>query len=46
MPNIKSAEKRVSIARARNAKNKAIRSEMKTTIKNLILPFWRQPRSG
>jgi hypothetical protein len=27
MPNIKSAEKRVSIARARNAKNKAIRSE-------------------
>jgi small subunit ribosomal protein S20 len=33
MPNIKSAEKRVSIARARNAKNKAIRSEMKTTIK-------------
>ena len=33
MPNIKSAEKRDSIAKARNVKNKAIRSEMKTTIK-------------
>ncbi len=33
MPNIKSAEKRVAISKVRYAKNKAIRSEMKTNIK-------------
>ena len=33
MPNIKSAEKRVAVSKIRYAKNKAIRSEMKTNIK-------------
>jgi len=33
MPNIKSAKKRVLIAKARNARNKAARSEMRTMIK-------------
>lgn len=33
MPNIKSSEKRASISKVRYAKNKAIRTEMKTTIK-------------
>ncbi len=33
MPNIKSAEKRDAVSKARYAKNKAIRSEMKTTLK-------------
>jgi small subunit ribosomal protein S20 len=33
MPNIKSASKRVLIAKERNARNKAERSELKTTIK-------------
>lgn len=33
MPNIKSAEKRVLIAKQRNAVNKAIKSNLKTTIK-------------
>ncbi len=33
MPNIKSAEKRVAIAKVRTAKNKSMRSEMKTNIK-------------
>lgn len=34
MPNIKSASKRVLIAKERNARNKAAKSELKTTIKN------------
>ena len=33
MPNIKSAKKRVLVAAARNARNKAEKSELKTTIK-------------
>lgn len=33
MPNIKSAEKRVLIAKARNARNKAAKSELKTSLK-------------
>ena len=33
MPNIKSAKKRVLIAEARNARNKATKSELKTAIK-------------
>ena len=33
MPNIKSAEKRVLIAKERNARNKAAKSELKTTLK-------------
>ena len=33
MPNINSASKRVLISRARNAKNRADRSELKTNIK-------------
>jgi small subunit ribosomal protein S20 len=33
MPNIKSASKRVLISRARNAKNRADKSELKTNIK-------------
>jgi small subunit ribosomal protein S20 len=33
MPNIKSASKRVLIAKERNARNKAERSELKTNIK-------------
>lgn len=33
MPNIKSAKKRVLISTARNARNKAIKSDMKTAIK-------------
>ncbi len=33
MPNIKSAKKRVLIANARNARNKAARSELRTAIK-------------
>lgn len=33
MPNIKSAEKRALIAATRNARNKALRSEFKTSIK-------------
>ena len=33
MPNIKSAEKRVQIAKVRNARNKADRSELKTVLK-------------
>jgi small subunit ribosomal protein S20 len=33
VPNIKSSEKRVLIGRARQARNKADRSELKTTIK-------------
>lgn len=33
MPNIKSAKKRVLIAEARNARNKAEKSELKTAIK-------------
>ena len=33
MPNIKSAKKRVLIAEVRNARNKANKSELKTTIK-------------
>ena len=33
MPNIKSAKKRVMIAEARNARNKAEKSELKTAIK-------------
>lgn len=34
MPNIKSAKKRVLVAAARNAKNKADKSELRTSIKN------------
>ena len=33
MPNIKSAEKRVQIAKVRNARNKADKSELKTVLK-------------
>jgi small subunit ribosomal protein S20 len=33
MPNIKSAEKRVLIGKARNIKNKAAKSELKTCLK-------------
>jgi len=33
MPNIKSAEKRVLIAKARHARNKAAKSELKTCLK-------------
>jgi len=33
MPNIKSAEKRVLIAKERNARNKAAKSELKTSLK-------------
>ncbi len=33
MPNIKSAKKRVELAKAANAKNKAEKSELKSTIK-------------
>ncbi len=33
MPNIKSAKKRVLVAEARNARNKAAKSELKTAIK-------------
>lgn len=33
MPNIKSAKKRVLIGAARNARNKALKSELKTAIK-------------
>ena len=33
MPNIKSAKKRVLIAEARNARNKAAKSDLKTAIK-------------
>ena len=33
MPNIKSAKKRVLVARVRNARNKAERSAMKTALK-------------
>lgn len=33
MPNIKSAEKRVLLTKAQNARNKAGKSELKTTIK-------------
>jgi small subunit ribosomal protein S20 len=33
MPNIKSAEKRVLIAKARTARNKAAKSELKTSLK-------------
>jgi small subunit ribosomal protein S20 len=33
MPNIKSAEKRVLVAKARNARNKAAKSELKTSLK-------------
>ncbi len=33
MPNIKSASKRVLIAKERNARNRAAKSEMKTTLK-------------
>lgn len=33
MPNIKSAKKRVLVAQARNARNKAERSAMKTAVK-------------
>jgi small subunit ribosomal protein S20 len=33
MPNIKSAEKRVLIAKARNARNKSAKSELKTNLK-------------
>ena len=33
MPNIKSAKKRVLVAEARNARNKAERSAMKTAVK-------------
>ena len=33
MPNIKSAKKRVLVARVRNARNKAERSAMKTAVK-------------
>lgn len=33
MPNIKSAEKRVALSRARNAKNKAERSALRTAVK-------------
>ena len=33
MPNIKSAEKRVKIAKANNAVNKAIKSNLKTSMK-------------
>ena len=33
MPNIKSAKKRVLISKARNARNKAERSALKTTLK-------------
>ncbi|MBR3640847.1 MAG: 30S ribosomal protein S20 [Oscillibacter sp.] len=33
MPNIKSAKKRVLIGEARNARNKAVKSELKTVIK-------------
>ena len=33
MPNIKSAKKRVLISRARNARNKSRKSEMKTAMK-------------
>lgn len=33
MPNIKSAEKRVLVSRAENARNKAGRSELKTKLK-------------
>jgi small subunit ribosomal protein S20 len=33
MPNIKSAEKRVLVAKERNVRNKAAKSELKTTLK-------------
>jgi small subunit ribosomal protein S20 len=33
MPNIKSAEKRVLVAKERNARNKASKSELKTSLK-------------
>ena len=33
MPNIKSAKKRVELTKAANARNKAAKSELKTTIK-------------
>ena len=33
MPNIKSAEKRVLVAKERNARNKAAKTELKTTLK-------------
>lgn len=33
MPNIKSAEKRVALSRARNAKNKAEKSALRTAVK-------------
>ena len=33
MPNIKSAKKRVLIGKARNARNKATKSDLKTEIK-------------
>jgi small subunit ribosomal protein S20 len=33
MPNIKSAEKRVIVAKERNARNKAAKSELKTNLK-------------
>ncbi|MCI8574191.1 MAG: 30S ribosomal protein S20, partial [Oscillibacter sp.] len=33
MPNIKSAKKRVLIGKARNARNKAAKSDLKTAIK-------------
>ncbi len=33
MPNIKSAKKRVKVTEAKNLRNKAIRSNLKTTIK-------------
>ena len=33
MPNIKSAEKRVLVAKERNARNKAAKSELKTSLK-------------
>lgn len=33
MPNIKSAEKRVLVAKERNARNKAAKSELKTNLK-------------
>lgn len=37
MPNIKSAKKRVLVARERNARNKAARSKMRTMIKKFEL---------
>lgn len=33
MPNIKSAEKRVLVAKVRNARNKAAKTELKTVLK-------------